>query len=45
MGCPCGRRALFFISNLEFGIGESTDRHGHWRDRKGEIEKDLISAF
>ncbi|MDF1512367.1 MAG: hypothetical protein P1S60_01015 [Anaerolineae bacterium] len=31
-----------FQMNLEFGVGAPTDRHGHWRDRKGEIEKDLV---
>ena len=34
-----------FNKNLEFGVGESTDRHGHWRDRKIEIEKDLIALL
>jgi hypothetical protein len=30
-----------FHKNLEFGVGENTDRHGHWRDRKIEIKRDL----
>jgi hypothetical protein len=30
-----------FHKNLEFGVGEPTDRHGHWRDRIIEMDKDL----
>jgi hypothetical protein len=30
-----------FHSNLEFGVGEPTDRHGHWRDRIIEMDRDM----
>lgn len=30
-----------FHHNLEFGVGAPADRHGHWRDRIIEMDKDL----
>ena len=35
------KNGAVFHKNLEFGLGSSTDRQGHWRDRKSEIEQDL----